>query len=156
MAVEQGRLAVGGGGDEDPSGAKLEIGPETGRETKPEATPETKLEAKPETRSKGKRGAKPEADPDAKFAEVKFEEAFARLEVIVRRLEAGDLSLDDSLRLFEEGIALSRVCARRLDEAEAKIELLLQNKDGGLTTVPFENPPGVTGATGEGEQADAG
>ncbi len=133
MAIEQGRLAVGGGGDEEPQVAALK------------ARPEDRLEPQSEPG--------PEAVPEPEVEEVKFEEAFARLEVIVRRLEAGDLSLDDSLRLFEEGIALSRVCSRRLDEAEAKIELLLQNKEGGVTAVPFENPPG---ANGEGEHSDAG
>ena len=56
--------------------------------------------------------------------EPRFEEAMARLEAIVHALEAGDLSLDDSLRAFEEGTGLLRYCARRLEETERRIEIL--------------------------------
>jgi exodeoxyribonuclease VII small subunit len=54
----------------------------------------------------------------------KFEAAMARLEEIVHALEAGNLSLDDSLRVFEEGTGLLRLCTRRLEEAERRIEIL--------------------------------
>ena len=54
----------------------------------------------------------------------KFEAAMARLEEIVHALEAGNLSLDDSLRVFEEGTGLLRFCTRRLEEAERRIEIL--------------------------------
>lgn len=67
-----------------------------------------------------------------------FEEAFARLEEIVRLLEGGVLTLDESLRLFEEGIQLSRVCQRRLDEAEGRIEKLLETQDSRLQLSPLE------------------
>lgn len=56
-----------------------------------------------------------------------FEIALSRLEQIVTLLEKGDLSLDDSLRLYEEGIARARHCQERLDEAESKIEVLTQD-----------------------------
>lgn len=63
-------------------------------------------------------------------APEKFEDAMAALEAIVERLEQGELSLDESMRLFERGVALVRQCSRQLDEAQRKIELLLeQNGD---------------------------
>jgi exodeoxyribonuclease VII small subunit len=68
----------------------------------------------------------------------KFEEAMTRLEQIVHALEAGNLSLDDSLRAFEEGTALLRFCARRLEETERRIEVLTQDEGGGLRAQPFK------------------
>ena len=66
----------------------------------------------------------------------KFEAAMVRLEEIVHALEAGNLSLDDSLRVFEEGTGLLRLCTRRLEEAERRIEILLQD-EGGTRAEPF-------------------
>lgn len=57
--------------------------------------------------------------------ELKFEEAMARLEEIVRLLEQGESSLDESLGLFEEGVKLARFCNDQLDKADAKIEIML-------------------------------
>lgn len=74
------------------------------------------------------------------MAEKKFEAAMARLEEIVQGLEQGDLPLEQSLKLFEEGVKLSRVCNKRLEEAERKVEVLFKDKDGKLTTRPFEEP----------------
>jgi exodeoxyribonuclease VII small subunit len=71
------------------------------------------------------------------MAKKRFEEALQELENIVQRLEDGNLSLDESLALFEEGIKLSRLCAQRLDEAEKKIELLLKDENGSLSRQPF-------------------
>jgi exodeoxyribonuclease VII small subunit len=68
----------------------------------------------------------------------KFEEAMTRLEQIVHALEAGNLSLDDSLRAFEEGTSLLRFCARRLEETERRIELLTHDEGGGLRAQPFK------------------
>ena len=56
-----------------------------------------------------------------------FESALSRLETIVGSLEKGDLSLEDSLKLYEEGISRARLCQERLEEAEAKIEVLSQD-----------------------------
>jgi exodeoxyribonuclease VII small subunit len=67
----------------------------------------------------------------------KFEAAMARLEEIVHALEAGNLSLDDSLRVFEEGTGLLRLCTRRLEEAERRIEILMQDESGGTRAEPF-------------------
>jgi exodeoxyribonuclease VII small subunit len=61
---------------------------------------------------------------------VKFEDALARLETIVTELEKGDLPLDESLKIFEEGIKLSKTCLKMLDEAERKVEILIQDKEG--------------------------
>lgn len=63
--------------------------------------------------------------------EKSFEASLNELERIVEQLEEGDLSLEDSLKLFEQGIRLSRDCQKRLDEAERKIDVLLKNSDGG-------------------------
>ncbi len=67
-----------------------------------------------------------------------FEKAFHQLESIVQRLEAEELPLDESLRLFEEGINLSRFCHQRLEEVEKKIELILADAKGQPRTEPFE------------------
>ena len=72
------------------------------------------------------------------MAKKKFEEALQELETIVQRLEDGNLSLDESLALFEEGIKLSHLCSQRLDEAEKKVEILLKNENGSLSRQPFE------------------
>lgn len=64
------------------------------------------------------------------MAAVKFEQAMARLEAIVGQLENGDLSLDESLKIFEEGIRLSKNCLRVLEEAERKVEVLVQDTNG--------------------------
>ena len=61
---------------------------------------------------------------------LKFEDAMARLETIVSELEKGDLPLDESLKIFEEGIRLSKTCLKMLDEAERKVEILVQDKEG--------------------------
>tara|TARA_B110000438_G_C15804606_1_gene646718 strand:+ start:1803 stop:2033 length:231 start_codon:yes stop_codon:yes gene_type:complete len=61
--------------------------------------------------------------------EMQFEEAFKRLEVIVGNLESGDLSLEESMKLFEEGIGLTEACKSRLEVAEQKIQLLLKDSD---------------------------
>jgi exodeoxyribonuclease VII small subunit len=59
----------------------------------------------------------------------KFEEALERLEDIVRKMEAGDMSLEESLKAFEEGIKLARLCSLRLDEAERRVEILLKQEE---------------------------
>ena len=61
--------------------------------------------------------------------EIKFEDAVARLETIVKKLEEGELTLEESSEVFEEGIKLARICSKQLDEAERKIELLLKDDE---------------------------
>jgi exodeoxyribonuclease VII small subunit len=63
------------------------------------------------------------------MAKDKFEESLARLEDIVRKMEAGDMTLDESLKAFEEGIKLARLCSRKLDEAERRVEILLKQEE---------------------------
>ncbi|PID41503.1 MAG: exodeoxyribonuclease VII small subunit [Proteobacteria bacterium] len=71
------------------------------------------------------------------MAKKTFESALSRLEQITEELENGDLSLDVSLKKFDEGIKLTRFCNARLSEARAKVEILLE-KDGKITVEPFE------------------
>jgi exodeoxyribonuclease VII small subunit len=70
--------------------------------------------------------------------EPSFEEALGRIEEIVERLEQGDLALDESLRLFQEGVDLSRRCQAVLDDAQRKIEQLVRAADGTLRAEPVE------------------
>lgn len=69
--------------------------------------------------------------------EMSFEDAFTRLEVLTRRLESGEASLEESLELFEEGVRLARLCSTRLDEAEAKVRVLTEGPGGELLSSPF-------------------
>ena len=68
-----------------------------------------------------------------------FEAQLATLERIVKELESGDLPLEQSLDLFEQGVKLSRECQERLNEAERRIEVLLRGGDGATVAVPFES-----------------
>ena len=91
------------------------------------------------------------------MANLKFEDAMARLEEIVNGLEKGDLSLDKSLKMFEEGIRLSKSCLKMLDEAQQKVEVLVRDKEGKKKVRAFrleeaEAPPGGTGAPPEDEE----
>ncbi len=67
-----------------------------------------------------------------------FEEALVRLEEIIQKLEKGELNLEESLTLFEEGIALARHCNAKLDEAQGKVEILLGIEDGITLTQEFK------------------
>ena len=69
--------------------------------------------------------------------EKSFEEAMARLEEIVRALDGGSAGLDDSLGLFEEGIALVKLCNAKLEGAEQKVKLLAKGDDGNLVETDF-------------------
>jgi len=68
-----------------------------------------------------------------------FEKDLEGLEEIVGALEEGGLSLDESLKRFEEGIKLSRKCEKALSEAEKKIEVLTKKADGSLEAAPFDD-----------------
>lgn len=70
--------------------------------------------------------------------QLKFEEALARIEKIVEELEAGTLSLDDSLSRYEEGVKALQKCYAMLRDAEKKVEILLKGEDGSMKTAPFE------------------
>ena len=75
--------------------------------------------------------------------EITFETALARLEALVRGLEAGNEDLDASLAAFEEGISLVRFCTERLEAAEQKVKILLADADG-VQAVPFEEKGGAS------------
>ncbi len=66
-----------------------------------------------------------------------FESSLAKLEEIVTQLEDGEMSLEKSLKLFEDGVKLSRECQERLDQAERRIEILLKDKNGNPTLEPL-------------------
>ena len=70
--------------------------------------------------------------------EKSFEKSLEELETIVNRLEQGDLPLEESLALFEEGIKLSRECRERLTSAERKIQVLMKDANGELTAAELE------------------
>ena len=66
-----------------------------------------------------------------------FEESLKKLETIVDQLEQGELPLEDSLKLFEEGVSLSAACKQELDTAEGKVQMLIKQRDGSVKTEPF-------------------
>lgn len=72
------------------------------------------------------------------MAEMKFEEALKKLEKIVEDLENGSISLDESLEKYEEGIRLSNMCAKKLEVAKKKVEILLKSEDGSVLLAPFD------------------
>lgn len=81
------------------------------------------------------------------MAEPKFEASLKRLEEIVQRLESGDMPLEESLRVFEEGMKLVAFCSQKLEEAEKKVTLLTNRQEGGVEEVPFD----LDGNEGESE-----
>jgi exodeoxyribonuclease VII small subunit len=87
------------------------------------------------------------------MAKEKFEEALNKLEKVVSKLEDGDIPLEESLKLFEEGIRLSRFCNLKLDEAEKRVEILMKGKEGILKPQPFDPSTGSGQApsTGSGQ-----
>lgn len=72
------------------------------------------------------------------MSKIKFEEALGRLEEIINHLENKELSLDESLKLFQEGIELYRYCNQRLDEVEHKITMIIEENNQ-IKQVPFED-----------------
>jgi exodeoxyribonuclease VII small subunit len=75
------------------------------------------------------------------MAREKFEEALGRLEELVKKMEAGEMTLEESLRAFEEGTRLARFCAKKLDETERRVDLLLKQGDEPVTR-PFKDEDG--------------
>ena len=72
------------------------------------------------------------------MAQYKFEDAMKRLEEITHRLEKGDLTLDESLKAFEEGMKLTKFCSDKLEEAEQKVTKLIKEGDNKFVQKPFE------------------
>jgi exodeoxyribonuclease VII small subunit len=68
-----------------------------------------------------------------------FEESLKQLETIVDQLERGDLPLEDSIKLFEQGVKHSTACKQELDAAEGKVQILIKQRDGSMKGEPF--PP---------------
>ncbi len=83
-------------------------------------------------------GQKPKTEPS-------FEEGLEQLEEIVKQLEDGDLPLEKSIGLFEKGVKLSESSRKQLEQAEAKVEILLR-KEGKVEAAPFELDDGEPGA----------
>lgn len=73
-----------------------------------------------------------------KPAPLNFEQALQELEALVQRMEQGEISLEDSLKDFERGIELTRTCQKALQEAEQKVQILME-KDGQTRLAPFTN-----------------
>ena len=72
-----------------------------------------------------------------KKTEISFEENIKELENIIQRLESGEVSLDEMLELFSDGIGRAKVCSAQLKNAEQKISVLMQNADGDMEEKPF-------------------
>lgn len=71
-------------------------------------------------------------------SDMTFETALARLEKIVEKMDSGEPSLEEALKLFSEGTELVRYCSSVIEDAEGKLEVLVQGKDGRDVAVPFE------------------
>lgn len=71
---------------------------------------------------------------------INFESAFARLEQILEKMNSGNVSLDESLKLYEEADALISMCSKRLNDAERKIEILIKNRSGELSLGNDQKP----------------
>ena len=71
------------------------------------------------------------------MTDFNFEEALKKLEDEVKRLESGNMSLDESIASFEEAVKLVRICNEKLEQAERKVALLTEMSDGTVTDVPF-------------------
>ncbi len=74
----------------------------------------------------------------ANKTDIKFEDALKRLEEIVKLLDGGNISLEESLEIYEEGISLAGVCAKRLDEAEQKVKKIALSASGAYEAQEFE------------------
>lgn len=86
------------------------------------------------------------SEPEKKTKLKDFEEALSRLEGIVASLESGELALEEAVRLFEEGMTISRFCGKKLDEAQRRVEILVKNESGELEEAPFS--PGASNGVG--------
>ena len=72
------------------------------------------------------------------MSEKTFEASMRELEEVVGKLENGDITLDDSLKLFEQGIKLAKACQKKLDEAEKKVKILTADSNGDFVEEDFE------------------
>jgi exodeoxyribonuclease VII small subunit len=72
-----------------------------------------------------------------KIKDMKFEEALSKLEANVQRLESGDLSLEEALETFKEGVELSQICHAKLNTAQQEVQKVIATNDGNYKHVPF-------------------
>lgn len=79
-------------------------------------------------------------EPANECPEASFEEAFARLEAILEKMNSNAISLDESLSLYEEADKLITLCSKRLNEAEQKVEILIKNRNGDVQLGPDLKP----------------
>ena len=96
------------------------------------------------------RAGGPESEPTAGNRK-KFEEELADLETLVAQIDAGELSLEESISAFESGVALVRSLNQKLDEVERRVEVLVRSAQGDLKTTPFQ---GEIGAKDDGGAKD--
>jgi exodeoxyribonuclease VII small subunit len=96
--------------------------------------------------------AKEETAASREAEELTFEQAMERLEAIVNRLEGGDVPLETAIELYQEGMALSRLCGRKLEEVERRIEMLVEDEHG-LQRKPFQPEPNGDDGKGKGDSA---
>ena len=80
------------------------------------------------------------------MAKKTFEQSMKQLEQIVVELESGELTLEQAIKKFEEGMELSKFCSQKLEETERKITLLMQNSAGQAVEKPFPTEDGEKGA----------
>jgi exodeoxyribonuclease VII small subunit len=85
---------------------------------------------------------------------AKFEDDLTKLEAVVERLERGDLTLDESVRLFEEGTKLSAACKQELEQAEGRVQVLVEGKAGKMQVAEMELDEDDGGETGVDEEED--
>ncbi|HXZ67342.1 MAG TPA: exodeoxyribonuclease VII small subunit [Alphaproteobacteria bacterium] len=71
---------------------------------------------------------------------LSFEAALERLEAIVQRLESGEVNLEESIRIYEEGVKIKAFCEKKLAEAQDRVEKIVLSPDGSVTTEPTEIP----------------
>ena len=83
-----------------------------------------------------------------------FEEQLTQLETVVERLERGDLTLDESVRLFEDGMKLTSACKQELEQAEGRVQVLVEGKGGKMQPTDLELEPTETDETTENEADD--
>ncbi len=76
--------------------------------------------------------------------DMKFEDALSLLEAEVKKLESGNMPLDESLEAFEHAVKLVKICNEKLETAERRVKLLVEDSDGSVTDVNFENSQNET------------
>ena len=93
---------------------------------------------KSDSNSNSDSNSDPNSGPNSKAPPISFESAIEQLQMAVKKLESGELSLEDSLQYFEEGVRLTRVCQEYLTTAEQRVEVLMKiNSEGLAVTQPF-------------------